>query len=136
MATTKRPVNKRGHNLLLGTSNSYTGYGGIIGGLSDRTKNAYASVFDGSGNTASGYASAITGGSFNTASANYTTIGGGCSNLAGSGTLSVNAFCTNTTRSRGGWVVSNTGFVTEVCRLCADFGHGLEGREWQGRTEA
>jgi hypothetical protein len=88
------------HDLLVGgPSNSYTSFGGIVGGSSNKISNSYASVLAGNNNTASGYASAITGGSFNVASANFTTINGGCSNLVGSGTLAINAFCTNTTRT-------------------------------------
>jgi hypothetical protein len=88
------------HNLLLGgTSNSYTSYGGIVGGYSDRISGGYASVLDGAGNTAQGYASTIAGGFANKTTTNYSTVSGGCSNLAGSGTLSVNAFCTETTHT-------------------------------------
>jgi hypothetical protein len=88
------------HNLLLGGGgNSYTSFGGIVGGSYNKISNSYASVLDGTGSTASGYASAITGGSFNVASANFATVNGDCSNITGSGTLTINAFCTNTTRT-------------------------------------
>ncbi len=86
------------HNLLLGgTGDSYTSYGGIVDGYSNRIAGGYASVLGGGGNTASGYASTITGGLANRTTTNYSTVSGGCSNLAGSGTPSINAFCTNTT---------------------------------------
>jgi hypothetical protein len=86
------------HNLLLGgTDNSYTSYGGIVGGAhSNKISNGYASVLGGSENTASGYASAILGGRSNKASINLATVSGGCSNLAGTGTLAVNSACTTT----------------------------------------
>jgi hypothetical protein len=84
------------HNLLLGgIGNSYTSYGGIVGGTYNKSSGAYASILGGGGNTASGFASTITGGAFNKTTTSYATISGGCSNLAGSGTPSVNAFCTN-----------------------------------------
>jgi len=85
------------HNLLLGgTGNSYTSYGGIVGGsFNNKISGPYASILGGGANTASGYASAITGGAFNKTTTNYATVSGGCSNLAGSGTPSVNAVCTN-----------------------------------------
>jgi hypothetical protein len=84
------------HDLLLGgTDNSYTSYGGIVGGSYDnKISNGYASVLGGSGNTASGYSSTVTGGYSNKTTTNYSTVSGGCSNLAGSGTPFVNHFCT------------------------------------------
>jgi hypothetical protein len=83
------------HNLLLGGSgNSYTSYGGIVGGHGNKISGAYASILGGGYNTASGYGSAITGGFTNQASTEYSTINGGCSNLAGTGTLTVNSACT------------------------------------------
>jgi hypothetical protein len=43
------------HNLLFGgTSNSYTSYGGIVGGLSNTISNSYASILGGAYNTAAG----------------------------------------------------------------------------------
>ena len=84
------------HNLLLGTSNSYTSYGGIVGGSSNKISAGYASTLSGVSNTASAYASAITGGYSNKTTTNYATVSGGCSNLAGTGTLTVSSACTNT----------------------------------------
>jgi hypothetical protein len=86
------------HNLLLGgTGNSYTSYGGIVGGFSDKISGGYASILGGTSNTASGFASTITGGTSNKTTTNYATISGGCSNLAGSGTISISSFCTEIT---------------------------------------
>lgn len=83
------------HDLLFGgTGNSYTSYGGIVGGFSDKISGAYASVLGGGQNTASGYASSITGGYSNQASASYAGVSGGCSNLAGAGILTVSGNCT------------------------------------------
>ncbi len=84
------------HNLLLGgTGNSYTSYGGIVGGgFSNKISGPYASILGGAENTSSGYASTITGGHSNTATANYSTVSGGCSNLAGAGTPTINSGCT------------------------------------------
>jgi hypothetical protein len=54
------------HNLLLGGSgNSYTSYGGIVGGSSNKISGAYASILGGVANTASGYASTINSGDSN-----------------------------------------------------------------------
>ena len=86
------------HDLLLGgTGNSYTSYGGIVGGAyNNKISSGYASVLGGAENTASGYTSTILGGRSNKTSANLTTVSGGCSNLAGTGALTVNSACTNT----------------------------------------
>jgi hypothetical protein len=86
------------HDLLLGgTGNSYTSYGGLVGGYNNKITSAYASVLDGAGNTASGEASTITGGYSNQVSSGYGSVTGGCSNLAGTGTVAINSFCTSPT---------------------------------------
>ena len=84
------------HNLLLGgTSNSYTSYGGFLGGFGNKISEPYASILGGAANTASGYTSTITGGYSNKTSTGYSTISGGCSNITGTGTPTVNSLCTN-----------------------------------------
>lgn len=94
----EKPVTQTGsHNLLLGTSNSYSSYGGIVGGSGNKISAGYASTLGGVANIASAYASTITGGYSNKATTNYSTVSGGCSNLAGAGTFAVNSACTNTT---------------------------------------
>jgi hypothetical protein len=83
------------HNLLLGgTGDSYTSYGGIVDGYSNKISSGYASVLGGGANTVWGYASTITGGYANRTTTNYSTVSGGCSNLAGSGTPTLSSGCT------------------------------------------
>jgi hypothetical protein len=84
------------HNLLVGgVENSYSSYGGILGGAHNNTINGpYASVLGGAENTATGSSSAITGGHSNKTSASYSTINGGCGNFTGSGTFAVSSTCT------------------------------------------
>ncbi len=86
------------HDLLLGgTTNSYTSYGGIIGGGHNNTASGpFASVLGGAENTASGTSSTVFGGYANKATANDSSIAGGCSNLTGKGTPTINTQCTNT----------------------------------------
>jgi hypothetical protein len=94
------------HNLLLGgTGNSYTSYGGFLGGFGNKISGAYASIFAGAFNTDSGHSGAITGGYANKANASYAAISGGCSNLAGNGTPSVSPACTN---------IANAGFFPSI----------------------
>jgi hypothetical protein len=87
------------HNSLFGgISNSYTSYGGIVGGGHNNTiSGPYATILGGGENTATGTSDTITGGFSNKATINYATVSGGCSNLAGTGTLTVNSACTSHT---------------------------------------
>ena len=88
------------HNLLLGSSSSYSSYGGIVGGSgNNKISGAFASILGGTGNTASGFASTITGGNSNKTTSNYSTVSGGCANLAGTGTPTANAYCTEATHT-------------------------------------
>jgi hypothetical protein len=97
------------HNLLLGgTGNSYSSYGGLVGGFANTISGPYDSVLGGAANTASATASTITGGYSNKTSTNLSTVSGGCSNLAGSGTPIVNSSCT---AARPGFFASITGGV-------------------------
>ena len=63
------------HNVVLGTHQAFTSYGGIAGGASN-TLSGPGSVVFGGGNTASGSRSAVTGGSSNVASGAGSWIGG------------------------------------------------------------
>jgi hypothetical protein len=47
------------HNLVLGGANSYSSYGGLVGGTGNSISNSFASVLGGSQNVASGSMSAI-----------------------------------------------------------------------------
>jgi hypothetical protein len=84
------------HNLLVGgTENSYSSYGGILGGAHGNTINGpYASVLGGAENTAFGTGSVVTGGHSNKSNASYSDINGGCGNFTGSGTFAVSSTCT------------------------------------------
>src|ERR1700677_1291031 len=84
------------HDLLLGgTTNSYTSYGGIVGGAHNNTiSGPYATVLDGAENTAAGTSSTITGAHSSKSSAGYSTINGGCGNYTGTGTFAVSSTCT------------------------------------------
>lgn len=102
------------HNLLLGGSNSYSSYGGIVAGLTNSIANAYASVLGGSSNNASGANSSVLGGFANKASANSASIVGGCSNFAGSGSFTVNASCLNASEHPFGYLAVLGGIGNQV----------------------
>ncbi len=69
------------HNLVLGSEQSFTSYGGLIGGQANTLSGANASVF-GASNTASGNGSSVSGGQSNTASGTQTSVSGGFFNTA------------------------------------------------------
>ena len=70
------------HNLVLGSRNNYTSYGGLVGGNGNDISAPYASISGGISNTASGYASSISGGSSNIASGDGSSVSGGLDNIA------------------------------------------------------
>ena len=65
------------HNIVVGTGNAYSSYGGLVAGKDNTISGAYATVTAGSWNTASGIASSVSGGGSNTASGNYSSVSGG-----------------------------------------------------------
>jgi hypothetical protein len=69
------------HNLLLGTEQEFTSYGGIISGNHNRATGANATVF-GRLNTASGANATVLGGQGNTASRKGASVVGGLDNIA------------------------------------------------------
>jgi hypothetical protein len=54
------------HNLIVGTANGYSSFGGIVAGQGNRISAAYATVTGGTGNTASGTWASVSGGDHNT----------------------------------------------------------------------
>lgn len=70
------------HNLVMGSYNNYSSYGGIVTGTANTISNSNASVIGGVGNTASGNSSSVTGGQGNIASGSYSSVNGGNSNTS------------------------------------------------------
>jgi hypothetical protein len=83
------------HDLILGSDQSFTSYGGLIAGQSNRLSGPFADVF-GIGNEASGIDSSVTGGLGNKASGNFTSVSGGFDNKASGGFSSVSGGESNT----------------------------------------
>ena len=79
-----KPLTQTGsHNLVFGTTGqSYTSYGGILGGFNNQIAGPEASILGGFNSTATGVTAAITGGEANTASGQDSWIGGGLGNRA------------------------------------------------------
>ena len=65
------------HNLIVGSGQSFTSYGGIVAGLVGTITAPYASVTGGFQNEASGERASVSGGSTNRASALFASVSGG-----------------------------------------------------------
>jgi hypothetical protein len=70
------------HNLILGFQQTFTSFGGIIGGYDNTITAPFASVSGGSANTASEDYATVDGGYKNTAGGEYALVGGGRENKA------------------------------------------------------
>lgn len=77
------------HNLVLGFEQTFTSFGGIVGGFDNAITAPFASVTGGSANTASGAYATVGDGYKNTASGEYSLIGGGRENKAQGGFASI-----------------------------------------------
>ncbi|WP_395621188.1 hypothetical protein [Dokdonella sp.] len=70
------------HNLIVGSGNAYSQYGGLLAGNRNAVTRAYATVSGGRDNLARGENAIVAGGNSNTASSRYTTVAGGGYNRA------------------------------------------------------
>jgi hypothetical protein len=70
------------HNIVLGSENSYSSFGGLVAGKRNFITNEYASVLSGFGNAASGEESGVLGGALNEAHGQESTVAGGMENTA------------------------------------------------------
>lgn len=76
------PARWGSHNLVIGVSNDYTSYGGMVVGRANRIAAPHASVSGGNGNSGLGLFSSVSGGQSNTAAFQSTSVSGGVGNLA------------------------------------------------------
>jgi hypothetical protein len=91
------PIEQTGsHNLVLGTDQKYTSYGGIVAGAGNGISGPFASVSGGLANTASGSFSSVSGGAVNIASGESSWVSGGTFNTATGGLSSVSGGGLNT----------------------------------------
>src|SRR5439155_1561887 len=74
--STPPPPQTGSHNLVLGTGQSYTSFGAILGGLANTASGPYSFVI-GERDTASGHHASVSGGSHNTSSADAASVSGG-----------------------------------------------------------
>lgn len=73
------------HMVVTGDRNSYSGFGGFLGGNRNSTSGIYSTVLGGTGNVSSGQTTVVVGGLENQASAQQTAILGGFRNTAAGG---------------------------------------------------
>lgn len=70
------------HNIVYGRNNSYTSFGGLVGGQNNSITGQYSAVVTGTNNTAEGSQSSVLGGSYGTASGTSSSVSGGWQNTA------------------------------------------------------
>jgi hypothetical protein len=83
------------HNLIVGSEQSYTSYGGIVAGLASSITAPYASVTGGFENEASGQYASVSGGRYNRASAPFASVSGGEESRASGPSASVSGGALN-----------------------------------------
>ena len=91
------------HNLILGISNSYSSYGGLVAGANNAITGPYSSITGGEYNTAGGLASSVSGGESNMASGKVSSVSGGYVNVASGGASTVSGGTGLTQRTAFGW---------------------------------
>jgi hypothetical protein len=92
------------HNLIVGSGQSFTSYGGIVAGLLGTITAPYASVTGGFQNEASGERASVSGGNTNRASAPFASVSGGEADTASG----------ESTWVSGGFLNKASGFATSV----------------------
>jgi hypothetical protein len=115
------------HNLILGEEQTFTSFGGIVGGFRNTISGEYASVTGGESNTASGAVAVVSGGDANKASGaaawvgggvlntagNFASVSGGRGNIASADESSVSGGHGNTAKGFSSWVGGGFGNVAE-----------------------
>jgi len=101
------------HNLVLGTTQTFSSYGGVIGGDSNTVTGPSSAVF-GFANEASGSYSSALGGDYNFAAASFSSVLGGCENLAGPGSTLSGTCSTGAQAVLGGFENTASGLESTV----------------------
>lgn len=141
----ERPGAQTGsHNLVLGDGQSFTSYGGIIGGDDNALSGANSDVFGshntasggassvtgGTGNSAGGLGASVTGGQFGTASGAFSSVTGGTGNSASGGASSVTGGESNLAGEGDSAVLAGcanaTGSTAAADPGCGGFGHTFD----------
>lgn len=97
------------HNIVMGTNNSYSSYGGLVGGNGNTISGNYTSVLGGTGNTADGTNSVVVAGSGNETTGTNSAILAGASGEAGGNQSAIIAGWENETSGSWSAVVAGSG---------------------------
>lgn len=97
------------HNLILGRSQTFTSYGGVIAGHDDRLSGPFSAVF-GAYDIASGVDSTVSGGVENTASGGGSSVSGGSQNTASGDSSGVSGGYENTASGPGQFASVSGGY--------------------------
>jgi hypothetical protein len=106
--TLPSPFRSGSNNLIVGTYNNFTSYGGFVAGFLNTVSGAYASISGGGYDTASAAYASISGGARNTASGIYGSVSGGARNTASAADASVSGGYSNT--AGGGYASVSGGY--------------------------
>jgi hypothetical protein len=99
------------HNLVVGSFNDYSSFGGLIAGRDNDLAGPWAAVTGGQGNTAIGLASSVTGGVNNMATGENASVSGGDSNTAAGASAAVVGGLSN--HAGGDWSSIGGGFENQ-----------------------
>ncbi|HME02298.1 MAG TPA: hypothetical protein VKG38_04630, partial [Solirubrobacteraceae bacterium] len=108
------------HDLILGTEQEFTTYGGIDAGNANAITAPFASVSGGFHNTASGEAASVSGGRQNISSGVFASISGGNNNTASGRWASISGGESNTVTVGRAWIGGGLG--NEVFDLAGEEG--------------
>jgi hypothetical protein len=97
------------HNVVVGTGNNFSSFGGLVVGRQNEISGAFAAVSGGFDNTASGASAVVSGGIFNRASGESAAVSGGFDNTASASATSVSGGVGNTASGGGATVCGGHG---------------------------
>ena len=84
------------HNVVVGSRNTHSSFGGLVAAVDNTSSYAYASVSGGAGNRATAVYSSVSGGLYNQANSNVSSISGGYTNTTSATYSSVTGGSHNT----------------------------------------
>ena len=97
------------HNIIVGTGNNFSSFGGLVAWRFNASLANYASVSGGILNTASGEVASVSGGLANTAEGEDASVSGGAGNVALGLVASVSGGNSVTQNAPGGWSAGSEG---------------------------
>ena len=101
------------HNLVVGTNQSFTSYGGLLGGSGNTISAPYDSVTGGRENTASREEDSISGGILNSTSATGASVSGGTENIAENNGASISGGSDNRAEASDSSITGGFGNITK-----------------------